>query len=279
MPTVSLLLNLPAGGSLTASSLNVEEFAQHRSPGPGKYFQGRSIIVSAAMKNDQPDFAFLAEGGWRDAAQDTHDAIHDALHGKRTKTALSNSAFNCIPISAYREIYLCKTGGQILKMEESDKVEFEEGPCHEHMTPNEIAAAIHQPPQENRRPRLYMIIAPTDFLVLSNLTPAEYAWYATHRPGKIFRNVMFAELDEAKTIDQARLVADEIYQNAHLELSENSTKKTKTLVMGECLNRVLFHSWIGYDREAAGGLYVGNAQFIKLWRFPVKIPRAWEREY
>ena len=90
---------------------------------------------------------------------------------------------------------------------------------------------------------------------------------------------MFAELDEAKTIDQASLVADEIYQNAHLELSENSTKKTKTLVMGECLNRVLFHSWIGYEREAPGGLYACNAQFLKLWRFPAKIPRAWEREY
>ena len=33
--------------------------------------------------------------------------------------------------------------------------------------------AIGQPEQQARKPRLYMIIAPTDFLVLSSLTPAE----------------------------------------------------------------------------------------------------------
>jgi hypothetical protein len=279
MPNINLLLNLPAGGSLTAASLSVEEFARHRSPGPGKYYQGRSIIVSVAMKNEQPDFRFLEEGGWRNAAQDTQAAIRDALQGKRTKTALSNSAFNAIPISAYREIFLCKTGGQILRLDPGDSVDFKESPCHDRMTPNEIAAIIGQPLSENRKPRLYMIIAPTDFLVLTNLTPAEYAWYATHRPGKIFRNVMFAELDETRVTEQYRLVAEEIYKNARQELLDNSTKKTKTLVMAECLNRVPFHTWIGYGREAAGGLYVGNREFIKLWRFPAKIPQSWEREY
>jgi hypothetical protein len=277
MATLNLLMSLPVG-SITATSLSVEDFARHRSPGSGKYYQGRSILISLALKDDRPDFEYLDEGGWRDVRKDTEDAIRGALTGKRTKTALSNESFSCTPIAAYQNVYLAKTGGQILELVRGERVSFRESTCREEMTPGEIAEAIGQPQQPSRRPRLYMIIAPTDFLVLSSLTPAEYAWYATNRPGKIFRHIMFTELDESR-VGHAFLVAEEIYRSAYAELTENRKKKTKTIVMGGCLNRVPFTTWVGYDREDAGGLYVGDKQSVELWGFPEKIPRAWERAY
>jgi len=277
MSTVNLLLSLPIG-SITATSLSVEGFAWHRSPGSGKYYQGRSILISLALKEGGPDFQYLDEGGWRDVQKDTEEAIQGALRGKRTKTALSNSAFNCIPISAYQDIYLTKTGGQVLKMRQGEKTPFRQSSCQEEMSPDEISAAIGQPRQKTRKPRLYMIIAPTDFIVLSSLTPAEYAWYATHRPGKVFRHIMFAELDEPK-VGHAFLVAEEIYREAYTELTVNTKKKTKTIVMGDCMNRIPFRTWIGYDPEEAGGLYVGDKESLELWGFPEKIPRSWERSY
>jgi len=277
MGTVNLLMSLPVG-SITATSLSAEEFARHRSPGSGKYYQGRSILISLVLKDGRPDFEYLEEGGWRDVRKDTEDAIRGALGGKRTKTALSNRSFGCTPIAAYQDVYLTKTGGQILKMERGSGIPFRESTCQEEMTPEEIAAAIGQPQQQTRKPRLYMIIAPTDFLVLSSLTPVEYAWYATHRPGKIFRHILFTELDESK-VGHAFLVAEEIYRSAYTELTENRKKKTKTIVMGDCLNRIPFTTWVGYDREEPGGLYVGNKLSVALWGFPEKIPRSWERAY
>jgi hypothetical protein len=277
MSTVNLLLSLPVG-SITATSLSVEGFALHRSPGSGKYYQGRSILISLALKEGGPNFQYLDEGGWRDVRKDTGEAIQGALRGKRTKTALSNSGFNCTPISAYQDIYFSKTGGPILRMTRGEKASFRESPCDEEMTPDEISAAIGQPRQKTRKPRLFMIIAPTDFLVLSSLTPAEYAWYATHRPGKVFRHIMFAELDEPK-VGHAFLVAEEIYREAYSELTGNTRKKTKTIVNGDCMNRIPFRTWIGYDREAAGGLYVGDKESVEIWSFPEKIPRSWERSY
>lgn len=277
MVIVNLLMSLPVG-SITATSLSIEEFARHRSPGSGKYYQGRSILISLALKDGRPDFQYLDEGGWRDVWKDTEDAIRGALGGKRTKTALSNRSFSCTPISAYQDVYLAKTGGQILKMVQGERISFRESTCYEEMTPEEIAAAIGQPQQQTRKPRLYMIIAPTDFLVLSSLTPAEYAWYATHRPGKIFRHILFTELDESR-VGHAFLLAEEIYRSAYTELTENRNKKTKTIVMGDCLNRIPFTTWVGYDREEPGGLYVGNKQSVGLWGFPEKILRSWERAY
>jgi hypothetical protein len=277
MATLNLLMSLPVE-SITATSLSVEEFARHRSPGSGKYYQGRSILISLGLKDDRPDFEYLDEGGWRDAWKDTEDAIRGALAGKRTKTALSNGSFSCTPIAAYQNVYLAKTGAQILEMVRGERTSFLESTCQEEMTPEEIAGAVGQPQQPTRRPRLYMIIAPTDFLVLSSLTPAEYAWYATHRPGKIFRHILFTELDESR-VGHAFLVAEEIYRSAYTELTENRKKKTKTIVMGDCLNRVPFTTWVGYDREDPGGLYVGDKQSVELWGFPEKIPRSWERAY
>lgn len=277
MSTINLLLSLPVG-SITATSLSVEGFAWHRSPGLGKYYQGRSILISLALKEGRPDFQYLDEGGWRDVWKHTEEAIKGALQGKRTKTALSNSAFNCTPISAYQDIYLTKTGGQVLKMTQGERTIFRESNCQEEMSPDEISSAIGQPRQKTRKPRLYMIIAPTDFLVLSSLMPAEYAWYATHRPGKVFRNIMFTELDETK-VRQAFLVAEEIYREAYSEFTGNPKKKTKTIVNGDCMNRIPFRTWIGYDREEAGGLYVGDQESVELWSFPEKIPRSWERAY
>jgi len=45
--------------------------------------------------------------------KDTLNALSAMVPGKRTKTALSNNAFSCTPIDAYRHVYLGKTGGQV----------------------------------------------------------------------------------------------------------------------------------------------------------------------
>ncbi len=96
-----------------------------------------------------------------------------------------------------------------------------------------------------------MVVVPTDFLVLSSLTPVGYAWYPTHRPGKIFRHILFAELDESK-VGHAFLVAEEICRSAYTELTMYRKKKAKTIIMGNRLNRIPFTTWVGYDREEPG---------------------------
>ena len=143
------------------------------------------------------------------------------------------------------------------------------------MSPDQIAAAVGLPPQSARLPRLYMVLSPVEFILLSNLTPAEYVWYATHRPGKQFRQVLFTEL----RADQAHLAAEAVYQAARDELSQKTNKKTKTVVTGESLNRVPFGAWVGYHREAQGGVYAGDRTKVQLWRFPESISRSWERAH
>lgn len=275
MTKTHLVLSMPQG-IVTATSLGLGDFAWHRSPGSGKYFQGRSILIELAVEHGKPAFTYLDEGGWRDAAADTAVAMEGAQGGKKTKTALSNNAFSCTPIAAYRSVHLVKTGGQLLGLEGGGPIaEFRGATCTEQMTPNEIAEAIGQPTLSNRTPRLYMTFGPIEFLVLSTLTPAEYTWYATHRPGKKFRQVMFAELREP----QPHLTAQSIFDAARRELAETAGKKTKTILIGETLNRVPFSAWSGYDRETEGGLYVGDGGSMRLWRLPERIPRAWERAY
>lgn len=272
----SLILSLPQG-VITATSFDLPELAAHRSPGHGKYFRGRSVLVDLAMKNGAPDFAFLDEGGWRDAGADARTALEAVEKGgKRTKTALSNNGFSATPISAYRRTYLSKTGGQVLQLDEGETLAtYSTGPCDEGMSPDQVAKAAGLKVPASRHPRLFMIIGPIEALVLTNLTPVEYSWYATHRPGKIFRQVMFAELRE----DPTQLAAEQLYDEARRELTEKAGKKTKSIYFGDVLNQVTYHSWVGYDREAEGGLYVGDRNGVRLWRFPREIPRAWERAY
>lgn len=273
---LNLLLTVPQG-SVTATSLGLDGYTWHRSPGSGKYFQGRYILVDLALEAGKTAFKFLDEGAWRDANADTAAALAAVVGGKRTKTALSNNAFSCTPIDAYRHIYIVKTGGEALGLEGATQIAtFKESNCNEGMSPDQIAAAVGLPPQTARIPRLYMILAPVEFIVLSNLTPAEYVWYATHRPGKVFRQVMFTEL----RADQAHLAAEAVYTAARDELAQKgNNKKTKTVVTGESLNRVPFPAWVGYHREAVGGLYVGDAKKIQLWNFPQTISRSWDRAH
>ncbi len=271
-----LILSLPHG-ILTATSLTAEGFAKHRSPGSGKYFHGRTVLVTLAQEGDKPGFRFLDEGGWRDANADAALALAEAHHkGKKTKTALSNNAFSCTPVSAYRDIYLVKTGGVALQLAPAHPIAtFKDHDCHDGMTPAEIAKVIGQPEPAHRKPRLFMTLAPVEMLVFSNLTPAEYAWYATHRPGKVFRQVMFAEV----RADARHLVAEAIFHADKAELVNNASKKTKTLLLGDSFNHIQFPAWVGYDSEAQGGLYVGDRDGVSVWTFPATIPRAWEREY
>ena len=273
MGELNLILTIPHG-IVVATSLGVEGYAKHRSPGSSKFFRGKTVMIDLALEDDRPAFRFREEGGWRDACGDSVAALAAVQSGKRTKTALSNDGFNIIPASAYHQIFLVKTGGDLLPMASPKLLlEFVNHGCHEELTTEQIAHIIGRPEVPNRVPRLLMVLMPAQFLVMTNLTPEEYAWYATHRPGKIFRQVLFTELEA----DQPDIAAASRYTEAREELALKPTKKTKVIAMGECLNDVPFHAWIGYQGEKKGGLYVGDRDRISLWSFPKVIPRSWDQ--
>lgn len=268
-----LILAVPTG-NVTATSLGINGLAQRRSPGSGKHFRGRSILIDLPTDGDKPCFEYLDEGGWRNAFSDTVAALNGVKAGSRTKTALSCYAFNCIPITAYRSCHLVKTGGATMPLGEAiPLITYTNHTCDEKMTTYQVAQAIGQPTSWIRAPRLYLVIRPTQFIMLSNLTPEEYAWYATHRPGKIFRQVMFTEIRD----EQPQIAAQSRFIDARKELEENNTKKTKTIVFEDCLNRIPFKDWIGYRHEARGGLYLGDRNNLTLFPFPDEIPHSWDK--
>lgn len=269
-----LLLVVPYG-IVTATSLGIEGYARHRSPGSGKHFSGRTVFADLAITaDDHPDFRFLDEGNWRDAYGDTVAALRAVRSGKRTKTGVSNNGFSCTPVEAYRGCYLVKTGGRMLQMESSKTlISFSNHACDEGMSPEQIANVIGRPSSGHRTPRLYMVLCPIQLIMLSNLTPEEYAWYATHRPGKIFRQVMFTEL----LSEQPHIAAKSRFENARRELLEKPEKKTKTIAFEDCINHMPFGEWVGYRRETPGGIYAADRNGVSLWQFPTTIPGAWER--
>lgn len=274
MTNVNLVMSLP-NGVITATSLGVSGLAWHRSPGTSGKFQGRSVLVDLALKDGYPAFSFMEEGGWRDAAADTRMALDAIRTGKRTKTALSNGAFNCTPLTAYSHVYLAKASGDLLELQPGERLaQFKGHGSAENLSPSQIAAVAGLPEGNDRHPRFYLVIGPIEMLVLSNLTPAEYVWYATHRSGKVFRQMVFAELSQ-HTSD---LAAREIFETAIRELRDTPMKKTKTITQqGGCFTRVPYAGWKGYRETAEGGLYAGDRNGAYLWRFPREIPRAWER--
>ncbi|HYN43707.1 MAG TPA: hypothetical protein VE129_18160 [Thermoanaerobaculia bacterium] len=273
MERLNLVLTIPHG-SVIATSLGVDGLAHHLSPGSGRHFHGRAIFVDLVLAEGAAAFSYLEEGGWRDAAGDTARALQEVVSGKRTKTALSSNGFTTTPLDAYRKVLLVKTGGQALDMGSAAEIaRFESAPCKESMAPGEVAKAIGAAEPARREPRLYSIFAPLELLVLSNLTPIEYAWYATHRPGKVFRQVCFAEL----RTDQSQLAASSRYENARKEIRENPKKKTKTVAVQDLLNAVDFEEWVGYGDPTAGGLYFGDRTRLMRTPFPVEIPHAWEK--
>jgi hypothetical protein len=273
MPDINLVLNLP-NGVITATSLGVSNFAWHRSPGTSRKFQKNSILIDLALGDGYPSFEYMNEGGWRDAKADTSTALDAVRTGKRTKTALSNDAFNCTPLAAYAHVYLTKTSGSLLEMQPVERItRFQGHTSAEKLTPDQIADVAGLPHPEGRRARFYLVISPVEMLVLSNLTPPEYIWYATHRSGKIFRQMVFAELSH----HNQDLAAREIFETAFRELSESPMKKTKTIAQGECFRRVPYAEWKGYGNDTEGGLYAGDRDGAYVWRFPKEIPHAWER--
>lgn len=273
MERLNLVLTVPHG-SVIATSLGVDGLAHHLSPGSGRHFHGRAIFVDLALSDGKAAFAYLDEGGWRDAAADTARALEEVKSGKRTKTALSCNAFSTAPLEAHRTVYLVKTGGQALAMAPTvDVARFTAAPCRESMAPAEVAQAIGAAEPARREPRLYAIFAPIEILVLSNLTPIEYAWYATHRPGKVFRQVCFTEV----RADQTQLAASSRYENARKEIRENPKKKTKTVAIQDLMNAVSFEDWVGYGDPTAGGLYFGDRTRLVKTAFPVEVPHAWEK--
>lgn len=268
-----LIMSIP-NGNVTATSLGVDGLAKRRSPGSGKHFRGRSILVELASDGEKPAFSYLEEGGWRDAYGDSVAALAGVKAGSRTKTALSNSAFSAVPVSAYEGCYLVKTGGETLRLDTPKRlISYANHGCNERMTSEQVAATIDRPSPAVREPRLYMVIAPIQFIMLSNLTPEEYAWYATHRPGKMFRQVMFTELRN----EQQHIAARSRFEDARKELIEKATKKTKTIALEDCFNQVAFQDWTGYRQGIEGGLYVGDRSGLSLYPFPENIPGSWDR--
>ncbi|HNU83446.1 MAG TPA: hypothetical protein PKO05_08455 [Thermoanaerobaculia bacterium] len=273
MDRPNLVLTIPHG-SMVATSLGIGGLAHHLSPGSGKHFQGRAIFADLRLNDGEPAFSLLPEGGWRDAQGDMVAALAAVRAGKRTKTALSNNAFSATPIAAYETVYIVKTGGQALRMEPMAELQrFEASECPDGTSPEDIGRLLGAPPPARRDPRLYAILSPIELLVLSNLTPVEYAWYATRRPGKIFRQVCFFELGA----EQSHLAAGSRYAGAREELAANPRKKTKTIAVQGLLDAVPFASWVGYDRQREGGLYLADRERILLARFPAEIPFGWEK--
>ncbi len=273
MADPGLVLWIPQG-VITATSLGIEGLARHTSPGSGKHFKGRKIFVDLVIEGTKPGFSYLEEGGWRDPSGDSMSALAASAAGKRTKTALSNNAFSCTPISAYRRVFLVKTGGEVLEMEKGGPLHhFGPGSCHEEMSPSEVAAAAGVPDTAQRERHIYLVMCPIQLLLVSNLTPVEYAWYSTHRPGKVFRQVIFTELQTGLF----NLAALSRFTDADQELRDQPRKKTKTIVSGDCINEVPFHSWLGYGRHSGDGLYVADQGHTDLWRFPAEIPAPWDR--
>lgn len=273
MPEVNLVLSIPQG-LITATSLGIGGLARHSSPGSGKHFKGRKLFVDLTLKDGLPDFEYLDEGGWRNTRGDTVNALKAAVDGKRTKTALSNNAFSCTPIKAYKSIYLVKTGGEVMEMEPHGKLHaFKSRDCHEEMPPAQVAEAAGIPVQPRQGSHLYLVMCPIQLILLSNLTPIEYAWYATHRPGKVFRQVIFTELHD----EQFQFAAQSRFEDARQELETQPDKKTKTIVSDNCINDVLFNTWLGYGKNSESGIYAADQTHIDLWRFPAVIPVNWER--
>jgi hypothetical protein len=272
MTTVNLFLSMPQG-TCTATTLDLDGFARHRSPGSGQVFQGRAIYIDLPVENGKAAFKYYDEGGWRDAAADTEMAVA-ACANKRTKTALSNNAFSIVPIDSYRGVSLIKTGGHHLPLESAGELfHFNNHEWKAFMTPDDVAQAAGLPKPAHRRPRCYLVFGPVEFIMLSNLTPEEYVWYATHRPGKIFRNVMFTEID----LDPRMIVAEKSYESARDELANNPSKKTKIVYHGGAYDRVPFKSWVGMDGKHQGGLYTGDKNRVMIWKLPAKLPSAWVR--
>jgi len=273
MSELNLVLSIPHG-IVTATSLGLEGFVRHRSPGSAKFFRGKLVLADLAIEGDKPAFRYFEEGGWRDAFGDTVAALAAVRAGKRTKTALSNIGFSVTPLAAYRRLLMAKTGGALLEMAPPTPLrEFVHHACHEEMTTEQVARTVGNTAGAGRVPRLLMVLQPVQFLIMTNLTPEEYAWYATHRPGKIFRQVLFTEV----TAEQDEIAAASRFEEAREELAAKPAKKTKVIAIGECLNDVPYHDWKGYRRDVAGGLYAGDRNGISLWPFPPAIPRSWDR--
>jgi hypothetical protein len=273
MKSLNLILTLPHG-VVTATSLGIEGFARHRSPGSGKHYSGRTVSVDLALESNLPGFRYLDEGGWRNALGDTEAALAAVARlGSRTKTALSHYAFGCTPLSAYRACYLVKTGSETLKLQVPRLLlQFAAHDCSTQMTTEQVASAIGLPHAGPREPRLYMVLCPIQFVMMSNLAPEEYAWYATHRPGKIFRQVMFTELRS----DPTHIAAESRFEVARRELREKPVKKTKTIVLEDCMNLIPFSEWVGYRGAGeSGGLYTADRDGVSLWRFPTELPVGW----
>ena len=80
----------------------------------------------------------------------------DAIRvGKRTKTALSNSALNCTPLTAFAHVYLAKSSGDLLELQPGECIaRFKGHASAEKLAPDQLAEVACLSPTANRRPPL-----------------------------------------------------------------------------------------------------------------------------
>ena len=96
--------------------------------------------MDLSVRGGKPGFEYREEGGWRDTKEDTVAALAAAAAGRRTKTALSNQAFSTTPLTAWEQLYLAKSCGELLAMQDGGSVGlFSRHECSEGMTADEIA--------------------------------------------------------------------------------------------------------------------------------------------
>jgi len=73
------------------------------------------------------------------------------------------------------------------------------------------------------------------------------------------------------------LAAESISAGSREVLVTNPKKKTKTIVIRNCIDRIPFSSWHGYSATGRGGLYLGDRDHLAVYRIPADKPAAWER--
>lgn len=112
-------------------------------------------MIDLALKDGYQAFTFLDEGGWRDAEGDTRMSLDAIRVGKRTKTALSNSALNCTPLTAFAHVYLAKSSGDLLELQPGECIaRFKGHASAEKLAPDQVAEVACLSPTANRRPPL-----------------------------------------------------------------------------------------------------------------------------
>lgn len=158
---------------------------------------------------------------------------------------------------------LVKTSAKALSLSGPEKVAtFTNHVCDSDLSTDEVSKAAGLPVPAQRLPRLYLVLAPVEFLILSNLTPEEYLWYSTHRAGNMFRQVMFTEV--LPTSSRAWPKAS---TRAPCASWKTSARRPRPCCRATASTTCRSASGWGYASQS-GGLYVGDRNHAMLAALP-----------